>query len=71
MHQASVSKYMIVPINRIIQFSDNLLVRAGISDEMKKMFRMINNCAKLLMCHAQDLLDNKVLEGGEILPIMR
>ena len=32
---------------------------------------MINNCAKLLMCHAHDLLDNKVLEGGEIVPIMR
>ena len=34
MHQASISKYMIVPINGIIQFSDNLLAREGVSDEM-------------------------------------
>lgn len=71
MHQASISKYMLVPINGIIQFSENLLARTGVSDDMKKLFRMINNCAKLLMCHSQDLLDNKVLEGGEIVPMMR
>jgi len=35
------------------------------------MCRLINNCAKLLMCHAQDLLDNKVLEGGKITPMVK
>ena len=61
-HQAAISQYMVVPINGIINFSHMLLDgQASLSDPHKKMVRMINNCGKLLMCHTQDLLDNKLL----------
>lgn len=68
MYQESISQYMIVPINGLVKFSDALLSKKTPSDEKKQLSRMINNCSKLLMCHVHDLLDNRVLEGGKIVP---
>ena len=31
--------------------------------------RLIRNCAKLLRCHTQDLLDNKLIGAGKIEPM--
>ena len=62
---------MVVPINGIICFSDTLIEKSNALDEQsRKMSRMINNCGKLLMCHTQDLLDNNLLEGGKIVPMI-
>ena len=70
-HQAAISQYMVVPINGIIRFSATLLeTSTSLDEQSQKMSRMINNCGKLLMCHTQDLLDNKLLEGGQIVPII-
>lgn len=68
MHQESISEYMLVPINGVIKFSDALLDKNTEPSEKHKLSRMINSCSKLLMCHVQDLLDNRVLEGGQIVP---
>ena len=63
---------MFVPINGIIRFSDSFLQLGAnsLDDAQKKLCRMINSCGKLLMCHTQDLLDNKLLDGGTIEPMV-
>lgn len=60
-----------MPINGIIRFSDSLLEKPSALDENQhKLCRMISNCGKQLMCHTRDLLDNNLLGGGKIAPII-
>ena len=62
---------MVVPTNGIIRFSEALIgdhKNNTLDEHQRKMVRMINNCGKLIQCHTQDLLDNKLIQGGKIVP---
>ena len=66
---ASVSHEILAPLNANIDITELLLEKIT-KEEQRHMLKMIITSSRLVMCHANDLMDYNILEHGVLIPYL-
>ena len=64
---ASVSHEMLGPLGANVQISERLLQKVK-DESLRKIINLNLVSSKLVMCHANDLVDQSILENGVLTP---